>query len=274
MGVDVEKLIQPEKEPENSAKIAEKGVPGTVPPVVSTPTVPTVDTGDNEVPVADPRRCKNKKRQRAIDDDELLNWIENGAVGNEVLENPETIIFKTLLKELKSNFCKRYLPSWVEYVNGWAIRLENSGILTKSNSTDFGKLATFVMLGDRTLKNRVESILSSMMVFGHKLDSDLSKMNIRQLNTLETADPQLLYHLTTTSTSLRAISNGLFALEADGDQVRIIDLNCKLIDFLKLLDGPQILDLMNDIHIWDIPSLLFFTKKIKPNLVKSVVKRI
>ena len=74
-------------------------------------------------------------------------------------------------------------------MNGWAIRLENSEILTISNYTDFGKIATFVMMAERTLKNRVESIL----------------------------------------------------------------------------------DVMNAIHLWDIPSLLFFTKKIKPNLVKSVM---
>ena len=210
------------------------------------------------------------QRKREIDDDELLNWIQNGAVGNELLENPETTIFRSLLDELRSNFCKRYLPSWLEYVNGWATRLETSEILTKTNYKDFGQLATFIMRGDRTLKNRVESILSRMTVFGHKLDSDLSKMNIRQLHTLEKADANLLLHLTTTTTILRAISNGLFALEVEDDQDRIIHLNYKLIDFLQLLDGPQILDLMNAICYWDVPSL-FFAKNIKPNLVKSVM---
>ena len=281
MGVDVELLIQPEKAPEKAQEKAQEKAPEkaqekepkncekiaeNVSPTVSTPTVPTVNTG--EVPV-DPR--KNKKRQRAIDDDELLHCVENGDVGNEILKNQETTIFTTLLEKLKSNFCKRYLSSWAEYVNTWAVRLENSEILTKSNYTSFGKLANFVMMSDRTLKNRVEAILSSMMTFGHKLDGDLSKIDIRQLSTLETADPQLLYYLTKTATIVRAISNGLFALESAGDQVRIIDLDCKLIDFLKLLDSPQILELMNVIHQWDIPSLLFFTKRIKQNLVKSVM---
>ena len=78
-------------------------------------------------------------------------------------------------------------------------------------------------------------------------------------------------HPPTTTTILRAISNELFALEVEGDQFRIIDLNCKLINFLQLLDGPQILDLMTAICFWDVSSLLFFAKKIKPNLVKSVI---